>query len=49
MIADLSNKIIKKFLNSLGHEMRKLGFSSADGIFPRMSIQGLLKQARLSL
>jgi len=46
MIADLSRKIIKKSLNSLGLEVRRLDLSSADGKFPRMSIQGLLQQAK---
>ena len=46
MIADFSRKIIKKSLNSLGLELRRLDFSSADGKFPRMSIQGLLQQAK---
>jgi FkbM family methyltransferase len=46
MIADFSRKIIKKSLNALGLEVRRLDFSSADGKFPRMSIQGLLQQAR---
>jgi FkbM family methyltransferase len=46
MIAAFSKRIIKKSLNSLGLEVRRLGFSSADGKFPRMSIQGLLQQAK---
>ena len=46
MIADFSRRIIKKTLNSLGLEVRRLDFSTADGTFPRMSIQGLLQQAK---
>ena len=46
MIAAFSKKVIKKSLNSLGLEVRRLGISSADGKYPRSSTQGLLQQAR---